>query len=264
MTHRHSSALMPVYRNGSQAAREAADIVLADDNFASIVEAVRQGRTVYTNLKKVITFMLPVNGGESISLVIAVLMGLALPITPLQILWVNMVSSLVLAIALAFEKPEASTMRQPPRRPDAPIISRFILWRVILVSALFAIGIFGQFELAQWQGTDIETERTMALNTLVAMEIFYLFSVRYRLGSSFTWEGIRGTRSVLSAIALVLLLQVILTYVPVMNTLFGTRPLGIDQLTQCAAGGILLLIMLEIDKVLAKVWRLTLARTAEV
>ncbi|MBL0935427.1 MAG: HAD-IC family P-type ATPase [Rhizobiaceae bacterium] len=249
-------------RNGSQAAREAADIVLADDNFASIVEAVRQGRTVYTNLKKVITFMLPVNGGESASLMIAVLMGLALPITPLQILWVNMISSVVLAIALAFEKPEASIMRQPPRQAGAAIISRLILWRIVLVSALFAIGIFGQFELAQWQGADLDTARTMALNTLVAMEIFYLFSVRYRLGSSVTWQGVRGTTSVMVAMALVLVLQFIVTYVPVMNALFETRPLDLLQLTQCAAGGVALLIVLEIDKALARSWRSTAAREA--
>jgi len=240
---------------GSQAAREASDLVLADDNFASIAEAVRQGRTVYANLKKVIAFMLPVNGGESASLMLAVILGLTLPVTPLQILWINMVSSVVLATALAFEGPEAAIMRQPPRRRDLPILSRFIVWRIVFVSLLHAVGIFGQFELAQWQGADLETARTMALNTLVAMEIFYLFSVRYRLGWSITWEGVKGTPAVLLAVGLVLLLQAAFTYLPVMNALFDTRSLTVWQLAQCASAGIVLLVILDIDKRLAGLWK---------
>lgn len=240
---------------GSQAAREAADLVLADDNFTSIAEAVRQGRTVYANLKKVIAFLLPVNGGESISLIIAVLFGLLLPITPLQILWVNMVSSVGLAMALAFEPPEPTIMRRPPRRPDAPILSRFILWRVLLVSAAFAAGIFGQFELALAQGTSVETARTMALNTLVAMEIFYLFSVRYLYGGSITWEGVKGTPAVLVAIAAVTLLQLAFTYTPPIQAVFETTPLTLWQILQCAGAGVLLLLLLEADKRAAGLWK---------
>ncbi|MDM7458576.1 MAG: HAD-IC family P-type ATPase [Paracoccus sp. (in: a-proteobacteria)] len=242
-------------QKGSQAAREASDLVLTDDNFASIAEAVRQGRTVYDNLKKVIAFLLPVNGGESTSLVIAILFGLMLPITPLQILWVNMLSSVALAMALAFEPPEKGVMSRPPRPQDAPILSRFILWRVMLVSILFSTGIFGQFAAAQAMGADIETARTMALNTLVAMEIFYLFSVRYRHGLSSTAEGVRGTPAVLIALAIVLSLQAALTYAPPFQALFGTAPLGLGQLAACAAVGVLLLIVLEIDKQAAAFWK---------
>lgn len=242
-------------RKGSEAAREASDLVLADDNFASIAEAVRQGRTVYANLKKVITFLLPVNGGESASLVIAVLFGLVLPITPLQVLWVNMVSSVALAMALAFEPPERDIMRRPPRRPDAPILSRFILWRVFLVSVMFAIGIFGQFALAKAMGADERTARTMALNTLVAMEVFYLFSVRYRLGGSITWEGVKGTPAVLVAVALVIVLQTLFTYVPFMQALFETEPLGFWQLALCAVAGVAVLVVLDLDKRMAGLWR---------
>lgn len=240
---------------GSEAAREASDFVLADDNFASIAAAVRQGRTVYANLKKVITFLLPVNGGESISLIIAVLFGLMLPITPLQILWVNMVSSVALAMSLAFERPEASIMHQPPRRANAPILSRFILWRVMLVSVLFAIGIFGQFTLAQAQGAGLDAARTMALNTLVAMEVFYLFSVRYRHGWSLTWQGVKGTPAVLIAVAVVLLLQAGFTYLPVMQTLFDTVALSPWQIAQCALAGVALLVVLEVDKHAARGWK---------
>lgn len=242
-------------KKGSDAAREASDFVLADDNFASIAQAVKQGRTVYSNLKKVIAFLLPVNGGESISLILAVLFGLMLPITPLQILWVNMLSSVALAMSLAFEKPESAIMRQPPRSPDAPILSRFILWRVFLVSILFACGIFGQFALAQAQGAGVDEARTMALNTLVAMEIFYLFSVRYRHGWSLTWQGVKGTPAVLIAVALVMLLQAVLTYLPFMQALFDTVALGPWQVLQCAAAGVFLLGFLEFDKQAARAWK---------
>ncbi|TRO96178.1 HAD-IC family P-type ATPase [Glycocaulis profundi] len=240
---------------GSEAAREAADLVLTDDNFASIAEAIRQGRTVYANLKKVITFLLPVNGGESLSLVIAVMFGLVLPITPLQILWVNMISSVALAMALAFEKPERTIMERPPRRARAPLLSPFLIWRVGLVSVLFSIGVFGQFALARQMGGDVETARTMALNTLVAMEIFYLFSVRYMHGPSVNWSGLRGTRPVLIAVALVIGLQAVFTYAPFMNMLFETRPLDPLQLALCSMSGIALLAVLEVEKALTGRWR---------
>ena len=242
-------------QKGSQAAREASDLVLADDNFASIAEAVRQGRTVRDNLKKVIAFLLPVNGGESMSLIIAILFGLMLPITPLQILWVNMLSSVALAMALAFEPPERGVMARPPRPANAPILSRFILWRVMLVSVLFSVGIFGQFAAAQAMGADLDTARTMALNTLVAMEVFYLFSVRYRHGLSATVEGVRGTPAVLVALAVVLGLQALLTYAPPLQALFATAPLGPGQLAACAAVGVLLLAVLEFDKRAAAWWK---------
>ena len=235
-------------RKGSEATREASDLVLADDNFASIAEAVRQGRTVYANLKKVITFLVPINGGESLSLMIAIVFGLLLPITPAQILWVNMISSVALAMSLAFEAPERDIMRQPPRDRAAPILSRFLIWRVALVSVLFSIGVFGQFELARALGDDVETARTMALNTLVAMEVFYLFSVRYLRAASITWEGIKGTQPVLIAVAIVLVLQAVVTYAPFMNGLFETRPLSLIQLAQCTLPGIALLVILEIEK----------------
>ncbi len=248
-------------QKGSEAAREASDFVLADDNFASIAEAVKQGRTVYANLKKVITFLLPVNGGESISLIIAVLFGLMLPITPLQILWVNMVSSVALAMSLAFERPEAAIMRQPPRRANAPILSRFILWRVFLVSILFAAGIFGQFALSQAQGASLEEARTMALNTLVAMEVFYLFSVRFRYGWSLTWQGAKGTPAVLIAVALVIVLQAGFTYLPFMQALFDTVALTFWQVAQCTLAGVVLLLVLEFDKQAARGWKALAATT---
>jgi magnesium-transporting ATPase (P-type) len=165
-------------RKGTEA-KEAAEIALLDDNFASIAAAVREGRTVYDNLTKAITFLLPINGGEACAIVAAILAGSTLPVTPLQILWVNMVSSVTLAMVLAFEPTERDTMRRPPRRPDEPLLSGFLVWRVALVSALFLAGIFGMFAGSLHAGLSLEEARTAAVNTLVVMEIFYLFSVRY-------------------------------------------------------------------------------------
>ncbi|MEE4107934.1 MAG: HAD-IC family P-type ATPase, partial [Halieaceae bacterium] len=178
---------------GTEAAKEASEVVLADDNFATIVAAVEAGRTVYDNLKKAIVFLLPVNGGESLSLVAALLFGLTLPISPVQILWVNMVSSVLLAMTLAFEPAEKNIMQRPPRPRDEPIMAPFVLWRVGFVSVLFMAGIFGKFALAEAQGATVEEARTIAVNTLIAMEIFYLFAVRYMHGASITLRGVLGT-----------------------------------------------------------------------
>ena len=235
-------------RKGTEAAKEAAEIVLADDNFATIAAAVNAGRTVYDNLKKAIIFLLPVNGGESLSLIVAILLGLTLPITPVQILWVNMVSSVVLAMTLAFEQSERGVMQRPPRRPHEPILSSFVIWRVALVSLLFCAGIFGKFAFAQAQGASVEEARTIAVNTLVVMEIFYLFSVRYLNNPSLTLQGVAGTRPVLIAISAVTALQFLFTYAPFMEAFFDTRPLSLQQGLQIVVVGIALMLILEFEK----------------
>jgi len=237
--------------NGSEAAKEAAELVLADDNFVSIVSAVREGRTVYDNLKKVISFLLPVNGGESFSLIIAILLGLSLPVTPVQILWINMVSSVALAMALAFEPSEPQVMQRPPRASNAPIVSGFLIWRIIFVSLLFSSGVFGQFLFAQYQGVDVDTARTMTVNTLVVMEIFYLFSVRYIHGTSLTLRGLLGTRAVLLAVAIVTGLQFLFTYAPFMQTFFASQTPSLTQGLQVVAFGIAVLLILETEKIVA-------------
>ena len=237
---------------GTEAAKEAAEMVLADDNFASIAHAVEEGRTVYDNLRKAITFLLPINGGESLSLVAAVLLGLTLPITPVQILWVNMVSSVALAMVLAFEPTEREVMRRPPRPPGEPVISGFLVWRILLVSLLFLAGIFGMFELALLRGAPVEEARTVAVNTLVAMEVFYLFSVRYLRAPSFTFEGVKGTKPVLIAVFAVFGLQLLFTYAPFMETFFHSRPLSFATGLQIVAVGVALLVLLEIEKFLRR------------
>jgi magnesium-transporting ATPase (P-type) len=241
-------------KKGTEAAKEVAEMVLADDNFASIARAVEEGRTVYDNLRKAITFLLPVNGGESLSLVVAILFGLTLPITPAQILWVNMVSSVALAMALAFEPTEPDVMSRPPRPPREPVLSAFLVWRVILVSVLFLVGIFGMFEVALIGGAAIEEARTVAVNTLVAMEVFYLFSVRYLRTPSFTFRGVKGTRPVLIAVGIVFALQLLFTYAPFMTTLFHSRPLSVPVGLQIVGVGVALLVVLEVEKLVRRAW----------
>lgn len=235
-------------QKGTEASKEAAEMVLADDNFASIVAAVREGRTVYDNLRKSIAFLLPVNGGESLSLLIAVLIGVALPIEPLQILWVNMVSSVALATILAFEPTEPDTMSRPPRNPSEPLLSAFVVWRVALVSALFMIGIFGMFKYVQLSGGSVELARTAAVNTLVVMEIFYLFSVRYLRTPSFTLRGVKGTPRVLAAISVVIALQFAFTYAPFMNALFRSEAVPLPLGLVIVAIGPLIFLLLEFEK----------------
>jgi magnesium-transporting ATPase (P-type) len=239
-------------QKGTEAAKQAAEIVLADDNFASIVNAVEEGRTVYDNLKKTIAFLLPINGGESMAIGAAILIGIALPITPLQILWVNMVSSVGLAMVLAFEPPEPGIMNRKPRDRNSPLLSYFLVWRIVFVSSLFLIGIFGVYHWTLSAGGSVEQARTMAVNALVSMEVFYLFSVRYLKSPSFTWVGVRGTRTVLSAVALVVALQLLFSYFPPLQTLFATEALSFWQLISIALVGLAVLVVLEIEKWLVR------------
>jgi magnesium-transporting ATPase (P-type) len=222
-------------------------MVIADDNFASIVHAVEQGRTVYDNLKKAIVFLLPINGGEAMSIMIAVLFGLTLPITPVQILWVNMVSSVALAMALAFEATEPDTMRRPPRPPREAMLSGFLLWRIAFVSALMAAGVFGIFALAQAGGASLEA-RTYAVNTLVAMEVFYLFSVRYLRTPSLRLDRLLGSRAALIAVGLVVALQLLFTYAPFMERFFDTRPVDFVHGLEILGLGLALFAALELEK----------------
>ncbi|RHW19829.1 carbonate dehydratase [Pseudomonas jilinensis] len=233
---------------GSEAAREASDIVLLDDNFASIAAAVREGRTVYANLKKAISFLLPINGGEAASLVVALLIGLTLPITALQILWVNLVSSVVLAMGLAFEPAEPDVMRKPPRSARAAFLDSFLVWRIVLVSLLFLCGIFATFQWAMHAGLGEDAARTLAVNTLVAMEVFYLFAVRYLDSPALTLRGVLGTPTVWIVVLSVTALQLAFTYSPPMQALFATESLGLWPLVLAPLAGVVVLLVLELEK----------------
>jgi len=239
-------------RKGTEAAKEAAEMVLADDNFASIVDAVREGRTVYDNLKKTIGWTLPTNGGEALTIIAAILFGLTLPLTAAQILWINMATAVTLGLTLAFEPTEPDAMRRPPRDTAEPLLSRFLMWRVLFVSALFATAAFGVFWWAERNGRSLEEARTLVVNTIVVLEVFYLFSVRYLHASSLTLRGMLGTRAVLIGVGTVVVLQVAFTYLPPMQTLFGTRAVSFGEGASIILIGVALLAVLEMEK---SVWR---------
>lgn len=237
---------------GTEAAREAAHMVLLDDNFASIVSAVQEGRTVHDNIRKVISWTLPTNGGEVVVVVLAILLGFALPMTATQILWINLVTAVTLGLVLAFEPAEPGIMQRPPRDAAAPLLSPFLLWRVLLLSCLFTAMALGIFFHALDSGRGIEVARTMVVNTLVVAEIFYLFSVRYLHMRSLTWTGVRGTPAVLWAIGGVVAAQFLFTYAPFMNDIFETRPLSVSDGLLIVGLAIALFLVLEGEKLLMR------------
>ncbi|MFN3918948.1 MAG: HAD-IC family P-type ATPase [Methylohalobius sp.] len=247
--------------NGTEAAKEAAEMVLADDNFATIAHAVREGRTVYDNLKKAILFLLPVNGGESMSIVAGLLAGTPLPITPLQILWVNMVSSGALAMALAFEPAESDVMRRPPRPPQEPLLSGLLLWRIVLVSALFVTGVFGLFLWSKLHGATLEEARTYAVNTLVALEVFYLFSVRHLSAAALHPKRLISNRAALLAVAVVVVLQLVFTYAPFMERFFATRPVDFRHGVEILGVGFGVFLLLELERGVRNFWGRYRAKT---
>lgn len=237
---------------GTEASKEAAAMVLLDDNFASIVSSIREGRTVYDNIRKVILWDVPMNGGEALAVVLAILAGFALPITATQILWINLVLAATLGLVLAFEPTEPGVMDRLPRSRDSALLSPFLLWRVLLVSGLLAGSALAIFFYTLDQGRGIEIARTMVVNTFIAGEIFYLFSVRYLHRTSFSWRGLQGTRAVLLALALLLSAQVLFTYAPFMNSVFETRPLQFTDLAMLAGVGLALMILLEVEKAMMR------------
>jgi len=222
--------------------------VLADDNFVSIAAAVQEGRTVYDNIKKVISWTLPTNAGEASTIILALMAGMALPITPVQILWVNMITAVSLGIALAFEPTEANAMRRPPRPRSEPLLSGSLAWHIILVAILFLAGVFGIYAYAIDRGYPIELARTMAMNTLVVMEIFHLFFIRNMYAKSLTWKAIRGTKAVWIAVIIVTIGQFAITYLHPVQAVFGTQSLGMLDVLLIVLIGVALFVISEMEK----------------
>jgi magnesium-transporting ATPase (P-type) len=244
-------------RSGTEAAKEASDMVLADDNFASIANAVEEGRTVYDNLKKAILFILPTNGGQALVVIASILMGIglmdsaghfSLPITPPQILWINMVTAVSLALALAFEPSEANVMKRPPRSSDEDLVSGFLLWRVSFVSILLVVGALGHYQLVLSGDGSRELASTAAINTLVVGQVFYLFNSRYIYEPSWNLLGITGSRPVLISIAVLAALQIAFTYLPPMQFVFQTEALGPEAWIKIFIFGIALFFLVELEK----------------
>ena len=235
-------------KSGSEAAKEASEIVLADDNFASIVAAVREGRTVYDNIKKVISWTLPTNAGEAMTIILAIILGLSLPITPIQILWINMITAVTLGIALAFEPTEENTMQRPPRSQKEALLSGALMWHIVLVAGLFLAGVFSIYEYAIFQGYSENLARTMSLNTLVVLEIFHLFFIRNMYGSSLTWKAICGTRVIWISVIAVTIGQFAITYLPWLQSVFETEAIGLFDGLLIMAVGIIMFSVIEFEK----------------
>jgi magnesium-transporting ATPase (P-type) len=225
-------------KGGTEVARESADMLLTDDNFASIEAAVEEGRTVYQNLRKAIAFLLPVNGGESMTILISALLARDLPILSLQVLWLNMINSITMTVPLAFEAKSPGIMQSPPRNPNEPLITKKLLRRILAVSLFNWILIFGIFEWAEFTTGDIAVARTMAIQSLVAARVIYLLSIS-QLGISLVNYLRRKSTSITNAPILILgivaaiTLQILFSQWGVMNTLFATAPLTWNQWLIC-------------------------------
>jgi magnesium-transporting ATPase (P-type) len=237
---------------GTEAAKEAAAVVLVDDNFACIADAVEEGRIVYDNIKKAITFILPTNGGEAFTIMAAIAMGQVLPITAVQILWVNMVTAVTLALALAFERAESNVMQRSPRAPSEPLLSGFLFWRIGFVSAILVAGTFGMYLWERDHGADVAMGRTVAVNTLVMFEVFYLFNTRFLRDSVLNISGLFGSRPVMIAVVLVIFFQLGFTYAPPMQELFDTRALSLQQWVSITVVASSVLWLVELEKWLVK------------
>ncbi len=250
---------------GTEVAKEAADMVLADDNFATIGKAVREGRGIYDNIRKFVLFMLPTNGGEALVVIAAILFELTLPLTPAQVLWINMVTSSTLGLALAFEHPERDAMRRPPRSPSESLLSWFFGWRVLMVSILIMFGSLGLFLWELERGSSLETARTMAVSAVVAAEMFYLINSRYIFKTVLSLDGLFGNRYVLVAILACAVLQLAYTHAGPLQDLFGSTDLTPDEWFKVMLAGAFVFIVAEFEKTVlraGKRWRQHAAKTA--
>jgi len=233
--------------SGTEVAKEAADMVLTDDNFATIEAAVEEGRGVFDNLTKIIVWVLPTNVGEGLILLLAVVLGVALPILPIHVLWINTVTAGVLGLVLALELKEPGTMKRPPRAPNAPILTRELVWRVLLVGACILAGAFGLYELSLLSGSQIAQARTVAVNAIVMIEVFYLFNCRSLVNSMFR-IGVFTNRWVIVGVLIMVLLQLLFTYAPFMNNLFLTSPLDLADWARVLAISVVAYLIVELEK----------------
>ncbi len=213
---------------GTDVAKEAANMVLTDDNFASIEAAVEEGRGIFDNLTKFIVWTLPTNLGEGLVILAAIFAGVTLPILPVQILWINMTTAVLLGLMLAFEPREPGIMTRPPRDPKTPILTRELIVRILIVGTLLLAGSFGLFELGLMRGATEAQARTIAVNVFVMTEIFYLFNCRSLTQSMFR-VGFFSNLWVFGGVVIMLILQMLFTYLPAMNFMFQSTPIGLFE-----------------------------------
>ncbi len=234
-------------RGGTAVAKEAADMVLTDDDFATIEAAVEEGRGVFDNLTKFIVWTLPTNMGEGLVILVAIVLGTALPILPVQILWINMTTAVLLGLMLAFEPKEDGIMLRPPRDPRKPLLTGALVVRILLVSVLLVGGAWWLFEWERGNGASFAEARTAALNLFVVVEAFYLFSCRSLAGSM--WHvGVFSNRWIIGGVALQAIGQLVITYLPVMNDAFRTAPIGASVWLRIFALAAAASLVVAIDK----------------
>jgi len=209
---------------GTDVAKEAADMVLMDDNFASIEAAVEEGRGIFDNLTKFIVWTLPTNLAEGLVILAAVFAGLALPILPVQILWINMTTAVLLGLMLSFEPKEPGLMSRPPRDSKIPIVTGFLVWRILIVGLLLLGGAFGLYEWELMTGAAVVEARTAAVNLFVLVELFYLFNCRSLTQSMFRL-GFFSNPLLFIGVTIMLILQMMFTYLPAMNLMFHSAPI---------------------------------------
>lgn len=235
-------------KRGTEAAQEVSKMVLTDDNFNSIYHAVEEGRTIYDNLKKSILYILPTSFGEASIIILAILLGRLLPITPVQILWVNLITAVTLSLSLGFEKAESNVMKRPPRKLKTPILSKLLVWRIFFVSALMVACGFGLFLFERLRGVDLATTRTVVVNMLVASEVAYLFNCRKIHESAFKWETFVDSKPVLIAVGLIVIFQTAFTYMPAMEHFFGIHAIHFYSWIRIFVLAIGLFILVEFEK----------------
>ena len=234
---------------GTQVTKDASEMVLADDNFATIAHAIREGRTIYDNLRKTILFILPTNGAQALVVMAAIALGATMPITPVQILWVNMVTAVTLALALSFEKTEPGTMNRPPRSPHASILDGHFMWRVVFVSVAIAGMTFALYNVALNTGASAAAASAVAVNTLVSGQIFYLLNCRAMRASSLRLS-IFENRAVPLSIGILLVLQALFTFAPWFQQAFGTAAPEPWLWIWIVAAGVVMFLLVELEKAL--------------
>jgi calcium-translocating P-type ATPase len=236
-------------RGGTAAAKEAADMVLADDDISTLRAAIEEGRRAYDNLVKALAFVLPTSIGQALIVAVATLFFAAgeLPVTPVQILWINLIVAVALALPLALEAPEPDVMSRPPRAPGTPLLDRALLIRTLLVSATLTAVALGLFSLARGQGLSLAAAQTTAVTGAVILQAFYLLACR-SLTRSNRELGRWSNPSVYIGIAIVLALQALFVYAPFMQAVFGSTAIGVRELAWAAVGAVLILPVAGIEE----------------
>lgn len=237
---------------GTEAAREAADLVLTDDNFATISNAVKQGRVVLDNIKKSLLFILPTNGGEAGVILLSIFAGISMPITAGQILWINMLTAVTLSLAFAFEGPEQGVMQRLPRLPTEPLITKLLWTRIIFVSLLLITVTFIMFEWELSRGHSLEMSRTAAVNMLVMCEMAYLFNVRYFTDSSIRISTFIENRVAVVVCFVMIGLQGLFTYAPWMQAVFKTEALDVSSWLFIVVLAVLMFLIIELEKAILR------------